>query len=85
MKIWLKGGLIVAILDVVLILFAIVFSGPEAHILALSIIQFPFSKIAYVMSANPNMSTFIIGGILTYFVIGALIGLIIQIIIKFKR
>ncbi|MBR9705716.1 hypothetical protein GOV14_01650 [Candidatus Pacearchaeota archaeon] len=82
MKAWLKGGLIAAILDIVLVILAIVSSNPkEAQMLALGITQFPFTGLIFLLGSSieiNSMITVIIGGLVTYFIIGALIGLLIH-------
>ena len=79
MKKWLKYGLIAGIIDIVLVFIAIISSHPrEAQMMALGIVQFPFSGLTTLFRIYPNMLTAVVGGIITYFAIGAIIGLIVQ-------
>ena len=72
---WLKWGITFGALDIIAILFAVLTSHPyEAQLMALDIVQFPFM----LLFPFQNMPSLIIGGLITWFLIGALIGLIIN-------
>ena len=82
MKTWLKGGLIGAGLDLIILLIAIITSSPtETKFLAVGFVQLPFSYILSVFGSsylNYNFSTLILGGLVIYFIIGTIIGWIIH-------
>ena len=83
MKAWLKGGLIGLVLDLVLILFVTLTSSPkEAIFLALTITQlFPY-LLLYGGDSVPNIFLIMIIGLLTYFIIGAILGVLIGFIVR---
>lgn len=79
MKTWLKGGIILLGLDLILMAISYLTSSPgKGRSVALSIAQFPFTSLF----GYPNTLIVIIGGLITYFILGSLIGFIIS---KFKK
>ena len=77
---WVKGGIILAILDLILVLFAIISSHPfDAQIIALGMVQFPFYLLLglFDFSFTQNIYTLAFGGLLVWFIIGSIIGWIV--------
>lgn len=74
---WLKGGLTGVIIDVILIVFAFLFSSPaDADTLALNLVQYPLTF--FTGSIFNNNFILVVGGLIVYFIIGAIIGWIIR-------
>jgi len=77
---WIKGGIILGVLDIILVLYVIISSHPlDAQLLALGIVQFPSLFLFSWLGQNYTQNIYIIslGGILTWFLIGAIIGWIV--------
>jgi len=70
------GGIIAVLVDILLVFIAIAGSSPGADILALNMVQTPFtyflSKISYESLGNRGL--LVIGGLLCWSIIGIIIG-----------
>lgn len=80
MKAWLKGGLIAGVIDLILVALAYVTSSPEeVKLMAVGLVQYPFTSPLNALGLpNGNIFIIIIGGLVIYFIIGALIGLLVE-------
>lgn len=73
---WLKGAIIFVILDIILIIFAYLSSSPgEGVNLTLNLFQIP---LTFFTQRLQNNFIVIIGGLISYFIIGSIIGWIIS-------
>jgi hypothetical protein len=82
MKTWLKGGIIALIIDIILVLFAY-FSSSDGEIksILVSIVQFPYTFLSGFATYTHGMYSItgnIVGGLIAYFIIGVIIGWIIN-------
>ena len=82
MKAWLKGGLIGFIIQIIVIIYLTVITIFNLNLYNNWYLAFPFSNLTdkFLFLGDPWLAS-ILGGLLSlfsYFLIGALIGLIIQ-------
>jgi len=79
---WLRGGIIALSIDIVLVLFAYFSSSDgEAKSILVSIVQFPYTFSSGFITATHgiySMTGNIVGGLIAYFILGAIIGLIVK-------
>lgn len=82
MERWLKYGLIVAILDIILIIIELITTESDAALMGLHYLQIPFTLLAQPFIDNwfQSFTPLIIGGLITWFAVGALIGLIVNLV-----
>jgi hypothetical protein len=82
MKSWLKGGLILALVDIVVILLSFIATVPRENFgWTLLFTQIPFTIVIRALNLPITLTyQMIIGGLICWFIIGAIIGWIIQII-----
>ena len=80
MKTWLKFGIVCVIIDALLMVYAIISSSPwEADLLALSFLGAPLSwaYLLFIGVSYPiELIIFGIVGLINWFIIGSLIGII---------
>jgi hypothetical protein len=78
---WLKFGISFSVIDIILIILGLVTSSPkEADIMVLHFIQIPLTYTAEAIFGDSYIQSFsilILGGLATWFLIGALIGWIV--------
>ena len=92
MKEWIKYGLIsgsvLFTLDIILSVYGFLISSPEeAKLMAVALINFPgIALLNFLLGPIDNIPTMIFAGLLTYFVIGFIIGAIFSLImVKVKK
>ena len=83
---WIKGGIIAFAIDLVLVIYIILSSSDSLGVsIGVSILQFPYTCLSGFMTTASGMFSIIgniLGGLVAYFILGALVGLAIQ---KFKK
>lgn len=79
---WLKGGIILTLVDIIVILLSFIATVPRENFgWTLLFTQIPFTIVIRALNL-PIVQAYqmIIGGLICWFIIGAIIGWIIQII-----
>ena len=75
---WLRGGVTLGLLDLVLVFLNIAFNPASGLILALNIVQGPFSYLLYPIlnldKMRGNIPILVVGGLICWFIIGAIFG-----------